>query len=95
MADNTQQRLNVASQTVQAVTQIVNQLYRLQQLNDQRRKFTSPWIDQDFAKGSLQQLDAAMIGTFYDFCLPTLIEAFEDQAHGERNQQIMLQMREG
>ena len=41
------------------------------------------------------QLSAAMIGTFFDFVLPSLQANFVDTAIGGRNQQIMLQMRQG
>jgi hypothetical protein len=96
--DNTVQRQNVASSAVQLVTQIVDAIYELQKLHDQRSKFVNPFVDSDFTTtgpSNINQLTAAMIGTFFDFVYPSLNTNFLDAGNGGRNQQIMLQMRGG
>jgi hypothetical protein len=94
--DNTSQRQNVANNAVKYVQQITDALYQLQLLSDQRAKFSAPFDDTDFENGAMNpQLTAGIIGTFFDFVFPSLMANYEDAANGGRNEQIMLQMRQG
>lgn len=93
--DSTAQRQNVASRAVDAVTRLTDALYELQQLSDQRAKFASPFVDSDFAGTANTQLTAAMIGTLFDFVVPSLLANYQDTGNGGRNEQILLQMRQG
>ena len=100
MADNTLQRKMVATQAVRAVTALADALYELVQLADQRARFISPFADSDFTSGNptsvdLSQLSAAMVGTLFDFVLPSLQTWYADTGNDRRNQQILLQMRAG
>lgn len=93
--DNTKQRQNVASRTVDAITKLTDAYYVLQQLLDQRNKFVDPFVDEDFTGTANGQLSAAILGQFFDFVIPSLLANYQDSANGGRNEQIMLQMRAG
>jgi hypothetical protein len=93
--DNTAQRQNVASKAVVAATQLVDALNTLLALSDQRSKFVSPFVDADFAGTANTQLTAGMMGTLFDFVVPSLNTNYLDAANGNRNKQILLQVRNG
>ncbi len=94
--DITLVRQNVAANTVIYATQLVDALYNLQKLSDQRGKFESSFQDSDFSNAAnLKHLTASIVGTFFDFVLPSLQANYADSGNGGRNEQILLQMRQG
>jgi len=99
MADNTKQRQNVATQAVKCCMDLTDAIFNLRKLRDQKNEFISPFVDSDFESSptniGLSQCNAAMVGTLFDFVLPSLDTWFEDLPNGGRNQQITLQMRAG
>jgi len=93
--DISDQRRNVASKAVDAATKFVDSLYDLLQLKDQRAKFVSDFVQSDFDNTSLKHLTPAQLGTLFDFVVPSLNTNFIDAANGNRNQQILQQVRGG
>lgn len=102
-ADNTAQRQAVALAAIAAAGQLVDAIYTLEKLADERAKFVNPFVDSDFAGVTgLTQCTAAMIGTLFDFVLdPTqaqnngLVKWYLDVANGGRNIQTLNQVRPG
>lgn len=93
--DISSQRQNVASKAVDASTRLVDALYDLLQLKDQRARFVGDFADADFAGTDLKHLTAAQVGTLFDFVVPSLQTNYLDAANGGRNQQILQQVRKG
>jgi hypothetical protein len=91
--DITAKRQNVASRAVAAATQIVDALNVLLELKDERAQFNGDFQDSDFAGTALKQLTAAMVGTLFDFVVPSLQTNYLDAGNGGRNKQILLQVR--
>lgn len=91
--DETSKRRNIASNTIIYVTQLTDALYQLQKLSDERAKLVDPFVDSDFTGTANSQANAAMIGTFFDFVLPSLVTNYQDAGNGGRNEQILLQLR--
>lgn len=86
-------RLNIAAKAVAASTQIVDALNTLLALKDERAKLTQDFQSADFDNSNLKHLTAGMIGTLFDFVVPSLETNYIDTANGERNKQILLQVR--
>lgn len=93
-ADYYQKRKRMALRTVEAVEDFVDALYTLLELKDERSKFAEDFQDGDFVEDiNLRHLSAATIGTFFDFVVPSLKDNFDDAGNGERNKQILLQVK--
>jgi hypothetical protein len=93
MADYVPKRQNLANAAVQASTAFTDSLYALQNLIDQYKKLPAPFLDSDFTGTSLVHLDAGTVGTLFDFVIPAFITTYNDAANGERNKQILMQVR--
>ena len=86
-------RQNLASRAVDAATKFTDALYLLQLLMDERSKLQEPFEDSDFQNSDLSHLDAATLGQLFDFVMPSFLSTFEDVANGNRNKQILMQVR--
>lgn len=86
-------RFNLAFETVEAVERLVDALLALEALGEERLKLEAPFVQADFDDTPLQHLTPAMIGTLFDFVVPSLSANYADAPNGGRNQQILLQMR--
>jgi hypothetical protein len=86
-------RQNLASRSVDLATKFTDALYGLQLLMDERAKLPEDFQDSDFQNTDLAHLDAGMLGSLFDFVLPAFIITYEDEANGERNKQILMQVR--
>lgn len=93
MSDQIGKRLNIASEGEAAVTKFVDALNTLINLSAERA-YAGNFLDSDFVNtGDLKHLDAGMIGTLFDFVVPSLLANFNDVANSGRNKQILLQVR--
>lgn len=86
-------RQNLAAQVVDLSAKFTDALYALQQLADERSKLQEPFADSDFTGTDLKHLDAATLGTLFDFVIPAFVTTYRDTGNGGRNEQILLQVR--
>jgi len=91
--DLTAKRLNVASKAMTAATQLVDALNVLLELKEERAVFGGDFQDSDFASTALKHVTASMVGTLFDFVVPSLNTNYLDAGNSGRNKQILLQMR--
>lgn len=90
--DLKQKRVNLAMNAVFYSTQLVDALNGLAQIKAERGYLGEDFQDEDFT-GVLAHLTPGMVGTLFDFVLPSLQANLEDQANAGRNKQILLQVR--
>lgn len=86
-------RQNIARNAIDLSTQLVNAINGLLALKDERAKLGQDFQDTDFVGTGLEQCTAGMIGTLFDFVVPSLQTNYEDAGNGARNKQILLQVR--
>lgn len=91
--DLTTKRIHVAEKAVTACQNIVDALNVLLELKDERSKFAQDFQDGDFLRDNLMHITPGMIGTLFDFVVPSLQTNYTDTDNGGRNKQILLQMR--
>lgn len=90
--DLTQKRVNLATNAVFYSSQLIDALNGLAQLKTDRAFLSQDFQDADFT-GGLSHLTPGMVGTLFDFVLPSLQTAIEDSANSGRNKQILSQVR--
>lgn len=95
MAQNLREkRKNIARNTIIYSTQLVDALHGLLDLKEERAKLSEDFLDTDFPDSTdLMHLTAGIIGTLFDFVVPSLSANYQDDASGNRNKQILLQIR--
>lgn len=93
--DETLKRQSMERNTIIYVTQLLDAINGLNDIQVERSKLVQDFQDADFTPTDLTHLTAAQIGTFYDFCLPTFQDTLADSANSGRNLQIMQQIRKG
>jgi hypothetical protein len=93
VAEYIAKRQNLASRAVDLATKFTDALYGLQLLMDERAKLPEDFQDSDFTGTDLAHLDAGMLGSLFDFVMPSFLTTYTDQANGGRNEQILLQVR--
>jgi hypothetical protein len=90
--DLTLKRQNMAIAAINASTQLVDALNELLALRAEHSKLGEDFQVGDFV-GVLAHLTPGICGQLFDFVIPSLEVNFTDTANGERNKQILLQMR--
>lgn len=90
--DLTQKRTNMATNAVFYATQLVDAMNGLDQIKTERGYLSEDFQDGDFT-GALSHLTPGMVGTLFDFVLPSLQTVIEDSANSGRNKQILSQVR--
>jgi hypothetical protein len=90
-ADQKPQRLDLASQAATACQKYIDALHTLQDLAE-RRPHLGNFQDSDFVGTDLAYLDAATIGSLFDFVVPDLSANYTDAANSGRNKQILNQV---
>ena len=93
-------RQNNANNAVIYVRQLLDAMNALEDLATERSQFVNPFADADFTPAGIAHMNAAMIGTLYDFVIGNVtgqasgIAAwFADAGNGGRNKQILEQVR--
>lgn len=90
--DLTQKRQNIATNAVIYGTQLVNAINGLLELQAQRGVLSQDFQDSDFSTTDLKHLTSGMLGTLFDFVVPSLNTNFVDVANAGRNKQILRQI---
>lgn len=90
--DLTIKRQKIAESAMSASAQIVDALNTLLVLKEQRAKLDQDFQESDFVAG-LNHVTPNMMGTLFDFVVPSLQSNYLDVPNGGRNQQILLQVR--
>ena len=90
MADQSKQRVILATQAGDACKQFLSALHQLQNLAE-RRAFLGNFTDAELVS-ALPWLDAATIGTLFDFVVPDLLTAYNDAGNSGRAKQILNQV---
>ena len=93
MPDLTQKKINLATNSVFYATQLVDAVNSLRELANERTNLSTPFQDSDFVGTQNSHLTAQIIGTLFDFVVPSYETNYTDQANGGRNENILLQMR--
>lgn len=93
MADYVQKKLNLAQKSVLAAEDFIDALNVLKELSDERSKLPQDFQDSDFVGTEIPHLTAGILGTLFDFVVPSLAANYLDTANGERNKQILLQIK--
>lgn len=95
-----QKRQNNANNAVIYVRQLLDAMNHLEDLAIERSQFANPFVDADFTPAGIAHLNAAMIGTLYDFVIGNvsgnasgIATWFLDAGNGNRNRQILEQVR--
>lgn len=91
MGNQQPQRLDLATQAAAACTALLDALHTLNDLAE-RRPFLGNYADADFTGTNLSYLDAATIGTLFDFVVTNLMANYADAANSGRNKQILNQV---
>jgi hypothetical protein len=90
--DLTTKRQTIINNAMVASADLVDALNKLLVLKEQRAELDQDFQEADFIAG-LNHATAAMMGTLFDFVVPSLQTNYLDVANGGRNQQILLQVR--
>lgn len=92
--DVTAKRQAIEVGVMNQVSIIIDAVNTLNNLQSQRAQLgANPMIDADFTPNlGLAHITAAIMGTFLDFCLPTINTNIADAGNSGRNTQIMLQI---
>lgn len=95
-AQDSVHRQNNANAAVIAVRDLLDAMNRLNALAVGRSKFVNPFVDSDFTGGGLSHINAAMMGSLYDFTVNSatgIMAWYADAANGGRNQQNLEQIK--
>lgn len=91
--DQVAKRQNITRKAITACQQIVDDLNILKQLKDERA-VSGDFVDTDFSSvPDLVHLDAGTVGNLFDFVVPSIDTNYLDAANGNRNKNILLQMK--
>lgn len=90
--DLTIKRQTNAKNAVIYFGQLREAIKALQALSEERSKFDQDFQDTDFTLDELKHVTPGMIGTAYDFVLPTFSDTYIDTANSGRNLQIINQI---
>lgn len=93
--DIVQKRQNMEAKAAFYATQLDDALLGLAAIKIERAKLSQDFQDSDFVRSDIKHMDAGMVGTFFDFCLPTFQATYTDTGNSGRNTQIIQQMRNG
>lgn len=93
--DIVQKRQNLEAKTMFYFTQIDDALNGLAGIKVERTKLLQDFQDSDFTRSDIKHMDAGMVGTALDFCVPTFQTTMTDAGNSGRNTQIIEQMRNG
>lgn len=91
--DLVRKKQNLAASAIAYSTQLVDALNGLQALALERAVLGEDFQDSDFVTPDLGHLTAGIVGTLFDFVVPSLQANYEDNVNAGRNRQILLQMR--
>lgn len=91
--DLVSKRNGIAEKGIIYATQLVDALNGLKNLREERQKLGADFQDSDFVGTDLAHVSAGQLGTLFDFVVPSLDANYQDVANGERNKQILLQVR--
>lgn len=83
----------IINSAIQSSMQLVDALNNLSNLKEERNKLSEDFQDTDFSDDELLHATAGMIGTLFDFVVPSLLTNYLDEANIGRNKQILLQVR--
>jgi len=90
--DLTAKRQNIINAAMSAAAQLTDALNLLLVLKEQRAELDQDFQEADFTS-SLSHATPGMMGSLFDFVVPSLQTNYLDVANGGRNQQILLQVR--
>lgn len=90
--DLTNKRKNLANNAITHAERLVDALNALVNLRQERGELAVDFQDPDFAGANIH-ITPGMMGTLFDFVVPSLLSNFQDAANGGRNEQILLQVR--
>lgn len=89
-------RQRLAAQAIELAADLVDNIYWLEQLKDQRARMGHEFQDSDFiGQKGLEHLTPYLVGSLFDFVVPALNAFFLDEANGGRNANILMQVRPG
>lgn len=89
--DQTSKRRNIATNAVTHCTNFLTALTNLIELSAQRGQ-SGDFVDADFEGTDLRHLTPGIVGTLFDFVVPSINTNFIDSANGNRNENIIRQM---
>lgn len=91
--DQVARRQAIARKSMVACQQIVDALNVLKELKDERGVLGN-FVDSDFSTTTdMIHLDAATVGTLFDFVVGSLDTTYQDVPNSGRNKQILLSVR--
>lgn len=94
MADEINKRVNMATNTIIYVTQFLDAINHLNDIQIERSKLVTDFQDSDFTSSTnLNHLTAAQVGVLFDFVLPAFQTTLADTGNSGRNIQILNQIR--
>lgn len=90
--DLTLKRQTNAKNSVIYWGQLRDAIKALQNLAEERSQFAQDFQDTDLSIDELKHLTTGILGTAYDFVLPTFVDTFADVGNSGRNKQIISQI---